>query len=176
MAPVKDYPTLLRAFARLEETARLRIVGEGPDERQLRAIAVELNIASRVEFTGFQERVEPLLREADGFVLASLWEGLPVSVLEASAAGLPLVATDAPGTREAMLPGESGLLAPVGDVPALAAAMAQVMNMAHDERAAMGAQGRALVERRFTMTRVADRWEEIYAALLQTHRRPARSG
>jgi glycosyltransferase involved in cell wall biosynthesis len=176
LAPVKDYPTLLRAFAVLPGAPCLQIVGSGPEEAALRSLAAQLKIDHRVEFAGFQSDVFPLLGSADAFVLSSKWEGLPIGALEAAAAGLPVVATNGPGTREAMLPGESGLLVPVGDAPALAEAMAAVMAMPGEERRAMGNRGRELVEERFSIGAVVDRWERLYTALLQSRTKPSRWG
>jgi len=176
LAPVKDYPTLLRAFAMLGGEPQLEIVGSGPEEAHLRVLAEELGIANRVCFAGFQREIQPRLAAADAFVLASLWEGLPVGVLEASAAALPVVATDGPGTRETMLPGETGILVPVGDTAALAQAMAAIMALTLDQRRAMGRRGRLFVEERFSLPAVVDRWEDLYADLLQSHPRPTRWG
>jgi glycosyltransferase involved in cell wall biosynthesis len=178
---VKDYPTLIRAVALLEG-AMLTIAGSGREEAALRELVIQLGIESRVVFAGFQTEIDGLLRRADGFVLSSLWEGLPVSVLEAQAVGLPVVATDGKGTREAMIAGTagllpgllpglltgllSGLLVPVGDAEALARAMGRIMDMTRTERMAMGAAGRALVEERFSLPVVVHRWQRLYARLM----------
>lgn len=176
LAPVKDYPTLLLAFAALPGEPHLKILGTGTEEQSLRRMAAELQVGDRVHFAGFQRDVQPHLAAADAFVLTSLWEGLPVSVLEASAAGLPVVATEGAGTREAMLPGETGLLVPVGDISALAKTMATVMAMPPRERQAMGTRGRQFVEQHFSLPAVADRWETLYSDLLETHPRRSRWG
>ncbi len=176
LATVKDYPTLLRAFALLPAGPRLQIAGSGPEEQSLCALVDELRITDRVEFAGFQADIQPLLLHADAFVQASLWEGLPVSILEASAAALPIVATDAAGTREAMIPGETGLLVPVGDVAALARAMSQMMTMPAEMRQQIGARGQQLVEEKYTLGTVADAWEALYMRLLNESPKPARRG
>jgi glycosyltransferase involved in cell wall biosynthesis len=154
----------------------LEIAGSGPDEAALCGLAAQLKIESRVHFAGFQNDVSILLRNADAFVLSSRWEGLPVGILEAAAFGLPVVATNGAGTREAMLPGESGLLVPVGDSAALAEAMRGMMAMPEKQRKAMGKRGRQLVEERFSLSSVADQWERLYADLLESHLDPARWG
>jgi glycosyltransferase involved in cell wall biosynthesis len=176
LAPVKDYPTLLRAFAALPCAPTLQIAGTGPDEANLRTLARQLGIVCRVDFAGFHVDIQPLLAHADGFVLSSLWEGLPVSVLEASAAGLPIVATGAAGTHEAMIPGKSGLLVPVGDVVALTNAMARLMTLPRSDRLRMGANGRQFVAETRSIEKVADRWEELYASLQSSHPNPRRWG
>jgi glycosyltransferase involved in cell wall biosynthesis len=176
LAPVKDYPTLLRAFATLPGQPTLQIAGEGPDTQPLRKLAAELKIEDRVQFTGFHRDIQPLLFAADGFVLSSLWEGLPMSVLEASAAGLPVVATDGPGTRETIQPGVTGLIVPVNDPTALAQAMADVMAMQPDRRNKMGASGRDFVEAHFSLPNIVSQWEQLYSRLLAEHPHASRRG
>jgi len=176
LAPVKDYPTLLRAFATLPGQPILQIAGEGPDEQPLRKLAAELNIESRIQFAGFQGNIQPLLFTADGFVLSSLWEGLPMSVLEASAAGLPVVATDGPGTRETIQPGVTGLIVPVSDPTALAQAMAEVMAMHPDRRNQMGLSARKFVEAHFSLPNIVSQWEQLYSQLLAERPRASRHG
>jgi glycosyltransferase involved in cell wall biosynthesis len=177
LAPVKDYPTLLRAFATLTcatDAPNLQIVGSGPEEHTLRNLARELEIEDRVQFAGFHRDVKPFLTEADAFVLSSLWEGLPIAVLEAAAAGLPVVATDGNGTREAMRPNETGRIVPVGDVAALAQAMAQVMAIPLEQRLKMGETGREFVEKHFSLCAIVDQWESLYRRLLEENPHPSR--
>jgi glycosyltransferase involved in cell wall biosynthesis len=174
LARVKDYPTLLRALAQLPSLgnmtpAQLEIVGSGPEEQTLRALAAELGITDRVRFAGFQSDVRPFLANADAFVLSSLWEGLPVSVLEAAASGLPVVATNGAGSREAMIPHRTGLLVPVGDATALAEAMREVMALSHDQRSQMGARGRQFIEKYYALPNIVSRWEDLYRQLLDKH-------
>jgi glycosyltransferase involved in cell wall biosynthesis len=166
LAPVKDYSTLLHAFAALPSRPILTIAGTGPEEQSLRTLAHQLQVADRIHFAGFQSDIQPLLAAADAFVLSSLWEGLPISILEAQAASLPIVATDTPGTREAMLLNQSGLLVPVSAPQSLAQAMSEIMSMSLTQRAAMGAQGRKLIQSRFSLSAVVDQWETLYRNLL----------
>ena len=112
---VKDYPTLLRAFARAPQTARLLVLGAGPLEAELAALAAQLGLERRVRFLGFEPNVERWMQAADGFVLSSRYEGLPMVLLEAGACGVPAVATDVPGTREVLIDGVNGWLARAGD-------------------------------------------------------------
>ena len=176
LARVKDYPTLLRAFAALPGQPTLQIAGSGPEEESLRKLAAELNLQNRVEFAGFHRDIQPLLANADAFVLSSLWEGLPISVLEAAAHGLPAVVTDGPGTRETIQPGTTGLIVPVGDAAALARAMAEVMAMPPDQRDQMGVNARQFVEANFALSQIVDRWEQLYTQLLRMHLHPSRRG
>jgi len=182
LAPVKDYPTLLRAFAaitRNEESEkaalpRLTVAGAGPEERALRVLANDLQIAGQVHFAGFQCDVLPLLAVADAFVLSSRWEGLPIGVLEAQAAGLPVVATDGPGTSHALIDGQTGFLVPVGDVDQLAAAMNKVMAMPCCQRRRMGKMGHQFVTDHYSLEAVLDQWENVYRELLDGHFQPSR--
>jgi glycosyltransferase involved in cell wall biosynthesis len=87
-------------------------------------------------------------------------------LLEASACGVPAVATDVPGTREAIVNDETGWLAPADDADALARAMAKLMRTPLGERRAMGERARRMVRERFSLETVLDRWEQLYAELL----------
>jgi len=174
LEPVKDYPTLLRAMAKLPETARLVIAGTGPLESQLRILAGDLGLASRVRFLGFESDVRRWMQAADGFVLSSRWEGLPMGLLEAAACALPAVATDVPGTREAVADGQTGFLATAGSATAIQGAMTRMMQMPAGERKAMGEQARQTVVERYGLEAVLDHWEALYAALMERNPRPRR--
>jgi glycosyltransferase involved in cell wall biosynthesis len=176
LASVKDYPTLLHAFAALPGQPTLQIAGSGPEEESLRKLTAELNLQNRLHFAGFHRDIQPLLAQADAFVLSSLWEGLPISVLEAAAHGLPAVVTDGPGTRETIQPDATGLIVPVGDAAALTRAMTQLMAMSPDLRNQMGVNARQFVEANFALPHIADQWEQLYIQLLGKHLRPSRRG
>ncbi|MGA3130160.1 MAG: glycosyltransferase [Terracidiphilus sp.] len=162
---VKDYPTLLNAFARAPKPAQLLVLGTGPLETQLRQMAEGLGLSGRVRFAGFCPNVARWMQAADGFVLSSRYEGLPMVLLEAGACGLPAVATDVPGTREAIVNGETGWLAPAGDADQLAAAMRWLMHMPAWRRQAVGERARQHVIRHFSLETILDRWEQLYAEL-----------
>jgi len=182
LAPVKDYPTMLLAFASIVKRAwskgrtapRLTIVGSGPEESALQELASRLGIAKQMELAGFQWDVQPYLADADAFVLSSRWEGLPIGVLEAQAASLPVVATDGPGTAQAMIDGKTGFLVPVGSADLLSEAMAKVMEMPCCEREQMGETGRHFVAYHFSVDATLDQWENLYHDLLATHPVPTR--
>jgi len=164
--PVKDYPTLLNAFACVAKTARLLIAGSGPLQSELVQLAARLGLEQRVRFLGFEPKVQRWMQAADGFVLSSRHEGLPMVLLEAGACGVPVVATDVAGTREAVVNGETGWLARAGDADALAQAMTKLMCTPVEERRAMGVRARRMVRERFSLETVLDRWEQLYAELL----------
>jgi glycosyltransferase involved in cell wall biosynthesis len=166
LEPVKDYPAMLQALAGQPETARLLVLGAGPLKTDLVQLAARLGLERRVRFQGFEPNVKRWIQAADGFVLSSRYEGLPMVMLEAGACGLPAVATDVPGTREVIADGKNGWLAPAGDPQALAAAMARLMRAPIEERRAMGERARQRVAVRFSLDNVLDRWERLYEELL----------
>lgn len=129
----KDFLTLLRAFSMLREqrTARLLILGEGPQRQALIDLAQSLGFADSFALPGFEPNPFPSMRAASLFVLSSAWEGLPGVLIQAMACGTPVVATDCPaGPREILHAGDHqfGRLVAVGDDRALADAMAATLN------------------------------------------------
>lgn len=102
-----------------------------------------------VRYLGFVEDVRPLIAEADVVVLPSYREGTPRALLEAAAMARPLIATDVPGCREAVVAGSTGLLCEARSAASLAAAMTRMLELSAEERADMGLAGRAMVEARF---------------------------
>ena len=174
--PVKDYPTLLRAMTEVQDTARLVIAGVGALESELRRLSNELRLEKRVNFLGFEPDVRRWMQAADGFVLSSRLEGLPMSILEAAACSVPTVATDVPGTREAILDGQTGQLAAAGSVCSLRDAMNRLIRTPPRERQAMGERARQFVVEHFSLDAVLDQWESLYADFLHLHPEPRRWG
>lgn len=131
LAPQKDYPTLLTAFAKLraKRPARLVILGEGEERDNLEKRAQELGINADVCLAGFQENPYAYMAKAALFVLSSKFEGMPGVLIQAMACGTPVVSTDCPsGPREALAEGKYGPLVPVGDVDALASIMEKALD------------------------------------------------
>ena len=130
----KDFPTLLRAFARVraKREARLIILGEAKHAEyrtELTTLAAQLGIANDVMFPGFVDNPFAYMAHAAVFVLSSAWEGLPTVLIEALACGCPVVSTDCPsGPAEILENGKYGPLVPVGDDVALADAICSVLN------------------------------------------------
>ncbi len=170
IAPAKDLPTLLRAFARVTASrpdARLWIAGE-PSRRfpqePLRALAAALGVDAAVRWPGLRRDVPALLDAADGFVLSSAWEGMPLAVAEAMAMEKPVVATDVGGVRE--LVGGAGMVVPARSPEALAEAMVGVMELSSADRLALGRAARGRIEQCFCMETRAGEWEGLYRSLV----------
>jgi glycosyltransferase involved in cell wall biosynthesis len=126
----KDFPTLLRAFARVRggRVCRLIILGEGKGRAGLESLVRELGLSGEVDLPGFVPNPYPLIARAALFVLSSAWEGSPNVLTEALALGVPAVSTDCPsGPAEILGGGRFGPLVPVGDVAALADAMERTL-------------------------------------------------
>jgi glycosyltransferase involved in cell wall biosynthesis len=164
LKPQKDFPTLVRAFARVRagRPARLVILGDTRGDKDhgyaeaLRALPGELGIAEHVAFPGFVDNPFAWMARAGCFVLASRWEGLGNVVIEALAAGCPVVSTDCPsGPAEILAGGTFGRLVPVGDDAAMAEAIAATLD-APPRRADL--QARAGL---FTAAGTADRYLEL---------------
>jgi glycosyltransferase involved in cell wall biosynthesis len=120
-----------------------------------------------VRLLGLRRDIPDLLNAADAFVLPSLWEGMPLTLLEASATALPIVATDVGGNSEVVLDGKTGYLVPPQEAKALTQAMLRVMLLSANDRIAMGQAGRAHVVQNSELEQVVDRWESLYRELLQ---------
>ncbi len=172
--PVKNYPALLNALSRITQPVRLVVAGTGPLEASLRQLSAHLGLNGKVQFLGFEPNVLRWMQSADAFVLSSRWEGLSMSLLEASACALPSVATDVAGNREIIVDGSTGLLATAASQVALAEAMNRLMQMSSGERRTMGDRAQQLIAERFSLDRILDRWEELYAELLAQNSRPSR--
>lgn len=164
LSPEKGVDTLVRATAvivRREPAFRLEIAGEGICEADLRRLSAELGVQDHIAFLGHVDDVSGLLARASVFVLPSLSEGVALTILEAMARGLPVVATRVGGTVEAVAEGETGLLAPPSDPEALAAALLQVR--ADPARArALGRKGRERAEQHFDARQMVRAYEFLY--------------
>jgi glycosyltransferase involved in cell wall biosynthesis len=169
---VKRQDLLLAAFARLRSavpSARLLLVGDGPSRADLEALAARLGVRETVHFTGYQAHPERFLAVMDVFALSSRMEGLPLAILEAWAAGLPVVASAVGGVPALIDDNRTGLLFPSGDEAALASLLEDLL--ARPERAAgLGAAGRAEVFARYDLRRMAGDYDRAYRELLRTAR------
>jgi glycosyltransferase involved in cell wall biosynthesis len=160
--PQKDHATLLHALAGLAARPwQLDLVGEGPLRAPMQQLAQTLGLSSRVRFLGQRTDVESCLGQAQINVLATNWEGFPLTILEAMRAGLPVIATMVGGVGEAVQDGRSGFLVGRGDVPMLRDRIGRLLS-SPALRAELGAQGRAIWEENFTVDRMVEKTFAIY--------------
>jgi len=167
LTEAKDYPTLLKAWSRVTNGGEsgqslLVIVGDGEQRDSLKQLAASLGLESSIRFLGIRNDIPNLMSAADGYVMSSLWEGMPMVLLEAAACGLPAVATDVGGNREVVRDGVSGLLARPADEAHLAERMNALMALSEQDRSEMGRNGRTFVMEHFEMEGIIARWESLY--------------
>lgn len=165
--PQKNHELLLHAFALARERvprARLLLVGGGPGEAEIRRLAGTLGLGSAVELVGRVEDVWPYLSRGHLFALPSSHEPLGIAVLEAMAAGLPVVATAVGGVPELVRPGVNGELVEPGDTAGMAEAIVAILGSPR-VAAELGAAGRATAARH-TAARMVDSYFALYAELL----------
>ncbi len=163
----KDFLTLIRALAALPADAfEALIVGDGPDRAEVEAEVRRLGLEGRVQLAGERSDVLELLAASDVFVLSSRSEGLPVSVLEAMAAELPVVASDVGGLSELVVDGETGVLVPPGDASGLADALGRLV-VDRELRRKLGAAGRARADEHFDLAAFRLAHLELYHRQLE---------
>lgn len=178
LSVVKDFPTLIRAvplvLAHVPDF-RLRIVGDGPERAKLESLIAELRLAPYVELLGERHDVPDLLADSGFFVSASLSEGISLTLLEAMAVGLPVIATSVGGNPEIVVDGQTGRLVPPGDPAAIARA---IVDHCHERELwhAMGALGRQRVEHCFEIRQMVRSYETLYEELLERSERQSRKG
>jgi glycosyltransferase involved in cell wall biosynthesis len=166
LVPIKDHSTLFHALLEVPG-AHLAVLGDGEMRPNLESLARDLRIADRVHFTGWWLDVATALADLDVVVLSSRNEGTPVALIEALAAGRPVVATDVGGVRHVVQDDETGWLSPVGD----AVALGQLLRRALGNRAtaqSMAQEGRRRVVERFGADRMVAEHLALYRDLLGT--------
>jgi glycosyltransferase involved in cell wall biosynthesis len=170
LLPVKNHTLFLTAAQQLRQTlptVQFAVVGDGELRSTLEAQARELGLAECVHFTGWQADVAPLYSDADVIVISSLNEGTPVPLMEALAAGCPVVATNVGGVAD-LLSGTSSRLVPTNDVAALTAALLATLAEAYDPEPA-----RTIMLQRYSLERLAHDLDSLYRGLLtMKHVRP----
>jgi glycosyltransferase involved in cell wall biosynthesis len=179
LVPQKGVEHLLKACRMLEQRGhefRVMVVGRGPELSRLERRAT-VDGLQNVRFLGVldEEQLVGLYLSAHAFVLPSLWEGLPLTLLEAWAARLPVVASHVGGIPEVAVDGENALLVPPGDPSSLAERMEAIIED-HELRRRLGESGRRLVEERFTWERVARETLRVYEECVSGKGRPRGSG
>jgi len=168
MTEIKRADRLLRAFACLHaerDDAQLLVVGDGPLRPELEELARELGVAGAAHFTGFRSDVGSVYAAADAVALTSANEGTPVSVIEAQAAGLPVVSTDVGGVRDVVLDGKSGYVVDGADVEQIAERLAR-LGADGDLRRRLGEVGRVRARQRYGVPRLVADIDSLYRELL----------
>jgi glycosyltransferase involved in cell wall biosynthesis len=167
----KNVETLVEAVGKLNQMDvgefELRLVGEGEQRAVLERMVSELDLTRRVHFVGWvpRDQIAEQYRRADVFATATTWEGMPNTVLEAMACGLPIVGTQASGLHELVRDGVNGYLVPVRDSDALAEALALMIDNSY-ERRRMGRQSRKLAECEFAWEYIAEQYIKVYEQLI----------
>jgi glycosyltransferase involved in cell wall biosynthesis len=169
LTPPKDHATFLKAAAFILQKApqaRFLIVGDGPLRKDLEFQAQKNGLGNALIFTGLRNDIPAVLAALDVLVFSSLWEGLPVALLEGMAAARPIVAAAVGGIPEVVLPDKSALLVPPGDAVALAQACLRLASSSAARRT-MGQAGLERVVARYSIDAMIDRTAALYAKLLQ---------
>jgi len=167
-SPQKDQALLLKALVGQEEPFRLSLVGEGPKQTAVQVLAKELGLSGRVKFLGACGDVSRILAGANVFVLTSNWEGLPISILEAMRAGLPVIASDVGGVREAVVDGETGFLVDRGNLVMLRSRLLQLLGDP-ELRKKMGEAGRQRYLEHFAVEQMLEATLRVYTEVLKEH-------
>jgi sugar transferase (PEP-CTERM/EpsH1 system associated) len=166
----KDPLTLVRAFAKLrreqpDSTLKLLIVGDGSERTHLETFVAEQGLNGAVVFTGLRHDVPRLLGAMNVFALSSLSEGMPITVLEAMAARLPVVATNVGALPELVEEGSTGFLTAPQDAEAMANRLARV-SQNPEMASSFGSRARQKVEREFSLDQILRRYADLYAAVV----------
>jgi glycosyltransferase involved in cell wall biosynthesis len=169
LSPEKRHDLLLDALRRLSELNLrpiLTLAGDGPSRLAVEARIREFGLSGQVRLLGMRKDIPEVLNSAEIFVLASDTEGLPITIIEAMAAGKPVVATRVGGVPDVVLDGDTGILVPPNDVERLARALERVLR---DDamRREMGEAGRRIARERFDIIQTVQSYEALYARLLQ---------
>jgi N-acetyl-alpha-D-glucosaminyl L-malate synthase BshA len=169
--PLKRLDDVVEVFARVRAArpARLCLIGDGPERARIEAAIAARGLGADVELLGERADLPALLRGADVFLLPSEIESFGLAALEALACGVPVVASSVGGLPEVVTDGEVGFLRPVGDVAAMATAVARLLD---DQplRRRMGTAARRLVESRYALGPAVDRYLDVYLRVLSSPR------
>jgi glycosyltransferase involved in cell wall biosynthesis len=165
----KDYPNLIEAFQKVREESpfsKLALAGEGRLRPQIAHLIQCNGLQGAVSLLGSRTDVPDLMNACDALVMCSAWEGGPLVLLEAGAAGRPVVATDVGAATQIVLPGKTGLLVPPGDPVALAQAMTKLMTVGTKKLDQMGMNARRHILDRFSLGSVHGRYMKLYEEVL----------
>jgi glycosyltransferase involved in cell wall biosynthesis len=165
----KDHRTLLNSFklaAQQHPRIKLLIIGDGSLQNELQAYAHQIGVSDKVLFLGKRSEIPRFLSETDVFVLSSIREGLPLSIMEAMAARKPVISTDVGSIRNLVHQKSNGLLVPAGDQNMLADAMVCLIQ-SPKLREEMGDRGYETVSKSFSLVQMMERYQDIYYSLLR---------
>lgn len=168
LRPAKNHSVLFSAFKKVKEVnsrIKLMIVGDGPLFESLRSLVRSLKLEESVLFTGERRDIPELLTVMDIFVLPSLFEGLPISLIEAMASGLPVVASRVGGIPE-VIEKNNGILVQPDDTEGLKDALLTLLND-EETRIAMGKENRKRVKAHFSLSKMTAEYESVYATLIE---------
>ena len=166
----KGYPYLIEAIKILKSKypdIKLLIIGEGEEKNKLETQTRELNLEKNIFFLGRKENVSNCLNASDIFILASLWEGFGLAIVEAMACGLPVITTNVGGIPEIIQDKISGLLVDPKDSEILAQKIDYLLNLDADSRERLILKGRKIVEQKFSLEKMITKYEELYYKLLK---------
>ena len=167
LTPAKNPALLLDVLTVLQTMGAppvlLEFVGEGDQRSRLEALVIEKNLTRQVTFSGWVDRgsLPKHYHQADIFVTATTWEGMPNTVLEAMATGLPIIGTQAPGMEQLISDGRNGYLVPPNDAQTMADRLGRLLNNP-DDRRRMGRESRKIAERQFSWEHIAAQYVEVY--------------
>jgi glycosyltransferase involved in cell wall biosynthesis len=173
LEPVKNHELLLRALrAALDRMPALRLwmVGDGSERTRLEQMSAELGLREHVRFWGQQLDVAPFFSSADAFVMSSVSEGLPMSLLQAFSIGLPAIVTDIGGMAEVTRLAQGGLVTASGDAESMASAMVRLAT-GSEEREQFAKSGEAAFREHFTLSAMTDAYMKLYRNTPRANRR-----
>ena len=161
----KDHDSLLEALATIKLPFHVQFVGDGPRLAEITAKTERLGLNDKVSFLGDRHDVPELLSKAHIFALSSLWEGFPISILEAMRAGLPVIASDVGGVCESVTDGVNGLIVKPKDVEGLHQAIQRLLSDG-SARERLGSAGRRAFEAQFGKRQMLEKTRQVYGKLL----------
>ena len=157
----KAHASLIECYARYPDIGDLTLIGDGPTFFQIKEKIAQYGLSDRINVPGEVKNIVPHLQQSDLFILASNWEGLPISIIEALRSGLPIVATDVGGVQETVKDGRNGLLYPRGDIEKLANCIRSI-KINPKLHAQMSNNSLEIFSRKFTSSRMLTSLNGVY--------------
>ncbi len=168
----KNYQMALEAVKKAAEKypqIKLDIFGKGPEEEHIKELIEEMSLENNVRLCGWTQTPHDEMHSHDIFLMTSNYEGMPNSLMEAMAIGLPCISTNCPtGPKDLITDNENGYLVPVGDSEALASRLLDIIEMTPEQRKAMGEKARKTMIEQFNSEIIAQKWEELIFQLARS--------